>query len=116
MLHDDLIQFTSYPVENDPNRYDNQGPIFNGKYNIHNCKDDSQKIPEEKWRGMRKGSLQLLYERGWVDPTSKHVKGQWAAGWGTGKNKKKYIPSKEELQACKKNNGPYIAPVSSILI
>ena len=116
MLHDDLIQFTSYPVDNDPTRYDNQGPIFNGKYNIHNCKDDSQKIPEEKWRGMRKGSLQLLYERGWVDPTSEHVKGQWAAGWGTGQNKKKYIPSKEELQACKKNNGPYIAPVSSILI
>ena len=40
------------------------------------------------WRGKAKHMLQILYERGWVNPSLKTVKGKWAAGWGTTRKRK----------------------------
>ena len=115
MLAPDLIQYGTYPATNDPSRYDNAGPIFRKNYIVHNnnpaevgCKMPAAP-PETSWRGKPKGTLQLLYERGWVNPTLKTVHGQWAGSWGT-KNKQAYKPTKAEIAAKqKKNDGPRIA-------
>ena len=115
MLRDDLVQYGRYPATNDPARYDNGGPIFRKNYIAHSndAGEPGSKMPaappEAEWRGKAKGMLQILYERGWVDPSLKSVNGKWAAGWGTTR-KRKYKPTKAELAAMqKKNNGARIA-------
>ena len=98
----DRKQYGYYLQVDDPSRYDNDGPVFYKKYNIMHDPTKAKFKPEE-WRGMRKGKLQLLYERGHVDPELKTVKGRWAADWGTGlQPKSKYEPTAEEHRNAKK--------------
>ena len=98
------VQYGTYPAVWSPDRYDNAGPWWlDKKVIVHNMGD--AKVVEhlaepggrEWWRGKAKGMLQMLFERGHVDPADKNSS-NWCSEWGKQKeNKKKpYEPTDEE--------------------
>jgi hypothetical protein len=93
-----------------PDRYDNAGPWFLGtKAIVGNRTDDKVKkhlqehAGREWWRGKAKGMLQILFERGHIDPKDAAGNKHWQAEWGT-VNKKKYEPTDEDVKQKRKKS------------
>ena len=104
------VQHGTYPMMWSPDQYDSAGPWFLGtKAIVGNRTDDKVKkhlqehAGREWWRGKAKGMLQILFERGHIDPKDAAGNKHWQAEWGT-VNKKKYEPTDEDVKQKRKKS------------
>ena len=110
------MQYGTYPERWSPDRYDNAGPWFlDRKVIAHNWTDAkvvaqlAERGGTEWWRGKAKGMLQLLFERGHINPADA-TSAKWCSDCGKQKNKKPYEPTDEEVRTqLKKLNGKRVA-------